>query len=108
MHALILVLLESPSNIQLLANMADPEEGNAIKTKAMAIASKTTIWGPSLVAILELSAFSDDDVLPGVVAVAGVAEAFDVKIAASAELGDKPRSSVMARQNTQLHMLPTN
>ena len=81
--------------------MADPE-GNAIKTMAMAIAIRAAaMWGPCLVPKLPLSAFSGDDVVLPVAGVvvepeaAGVAavEAF-VKIAASGELGDKPRSSV--------------
>lgn len=82
--------------------MADPE-GNAIKTMAVTIAVRAAArWGLTLVPTLSLPAFSGDAVvfpLAGVVVEAGTpgaagVEAF-VKMAASGELGDMPRSSVL-------------
>lgn len=77
--------------------MADPE-GNAIKTMVMTIAVRVAArWGPTLVPMLSLPAFSGDAVVfplaAGTPGAAGV-EAF-VKMAMSGELGGRSRSSVL-------------
>lgn len=82
---------------------ADPAGINAKRKMVIkAIATKPAKWGSSLSPTF--ASLAEDGVVVDGVVVGVAVEAFDEKIAASGEVGDRPRSSVQinSRQNAKL------